>query len=306
LIELQSIWNIRDNLKASASLLISLLWSLTGLSNLFLGSAFFLPVSWVLIGVGIHGMITLMHECTHWKLFKNKITNEIVGYIIGIIILTSYARKKELDALHHSEYGNSKDPFKPRPFDKKISKIYFFIKYTRDDLGLLGNARFVNYWLIFSVQIISLLVHTVFVLYFACYIDYVLYFIVPRFFVSFVLQRFRLVCEHGGMLNTGDVMLTARTIIAPKIISFALFPHNSNFHLEHHLFSNVPHYNLKKLNEYYFFELKNHGAHITSFHLVLHQIFDYADSKCSNCDSVCPLKKPLLTAASISNKLKSS
>ena len=43
-------------------------------------------------------------------------------------------------------------------------------------------------------------------------------------------------------------LTAARTNIAPAWLEWLIFPHQVNYHIEHHLYASVPHYNLPRLH----------------------------------------------------------
>jgi fatty acid desaturase len=73
--------------------------------------------------------------------------------------------------------------------------------------------------------------------------------IVPLLTVYQVILRIRGVLEHAAVPDAHDGLRNARTIIATNpILRFMLNPHHVAYHLEHHLFPAVPHYNLPGLH----------------------------------------------------------
>ena len=67
------------------------------------------------------------------------------------------------------------------------------------------------------------------------------------------ILRLRAIAEHGGVTDLSSPLTAARcnrTFGSPgNLIGRALcFPHHVNYHLEHHLYPGVPHYNLPGLH----------------------------------------------------------
>ena len=46
--------------------------------------------------------------------------------------------------------------------------------------------------------------------------------------------------------ETGDVWRDARTNLGPGWLMWLIFPHHVHYHLEHHLYPSLPHYNLPR------------------------------------------------------------
>jgi fatty acid desaturase len=61
--------------------------------------------------------------------------------------------------------------------------------------------------------------------------------------------------------------------VAPGWVEWLIFPHQVNYHIEHHLYASVPHYNLPALHR----ELQRNsvldGAEVISFRETLGKIF---------------------------------
>ncbi len=75
---------------------------------------------------------------------------------------------------------------------------------------------------------------------------FLLLWIVPIFTSFSLFMILRQVVQHGnggrGFLNN------TRTFLVHPLISFSVFPLGQDYHLPHHMYSTVPHYNLKKLH----------------------------------------------------------
>jgi len=57
--------------------------------------------------------------------------------------------------------------------------------------------------------------------------------------------------SSGGYERARSTPLTAaRTNVAPAWLEWLIFPHQVNYHIEHHLYASVPHYNLPALRDW--------------------------------------------------------
>jgi len=74
-------------------------------------------------------------------------------------------------------------------------------------------------------------------------------YIVSGFTLLNLINRLRATAEHLGVPGTHELNST-RTVIPHPIERFFIAPHGVNFHLEHHLFPSVPGYNLSKLHRH--------------------------------------------------------
>ncbi len=51
-------------------------------------------------------LFVLQHDCGHGALFKSKATNDIVGFVLSILVLTPYSSWRRHHALHHASAGD--------------------------------------------------------------------------------------------------------------------------------------------------------------------------------------------------------
>lgn len=63
-----------------------------------------------------------------------------------------------------------------------------------------------------------------------------------------VVLRIRNIAEHAMIPDPSDELKQTRTTLAPFWVRFFMAPHHVNYHLEHHLYIYVPHYNLPKMH----------------------------------------------------------
>ncbi len=77
---------------------------------------------------------------------------------------------------------------------------------------------------------------------------YVVLWIVPLATVLQVIFRLRAICEHGALTDHSSPLTAARTNLPNWWQRYLLFPHHVNYHIEHHLYPAVPHYNLPRLH----------------------------------------------------------
>ena len=87
------------------------------------------------------------------------------------------------------------------------------------------------------------------------------------------ILRLRAIAEHGATTDFSSPLTAARTNLAPAWLRWLIFPHNVNYHVEHHLYASVPQYKLPRLHA----ELKGQGvlegAEVIPFRLTLAKIF---------------------------------
>ena len=86
-------------------------------------------------------------------------------------------------------------------------------------------------------------------------VEYLLLWIVPALTVLQPILRLRAICEHGAVSDFSSALTAARTNIGPGWAMWLLFPHHVNYHLEHHVYPAIPHYNLPACHR----EMAAHG-----------------------------------------------
>jgi fatty acid desaturase len=78
------------------------------------------------------------------------------------------------------------------------------------------------------------------------WLEYLLLWALPLVTVFQALLRIRAVLEHGAPAGYATAKEAARTTLCPWWLAWFLFPHSVNYHIEHHLYPAIPHYNLAR------------------------------------------------------------
>jgi fatty acid desaturase len=97
--------------------------------------------------------------------------------------------------------------------------------------------------------------------------------VLPLVTVVQAILRLRAIAEHGATTDFSSPLTAARTNTGPAWLEWLIFPHHVNYHIEHHLYASVPHYNLRRLNQ----EMARRGmldrAEVVPFRVTLAKIF---------------------------------
>jgi hypothetical protein len=83
----------------------------------------------------------------------------------------------------------------------------------------------------------------------------------------------RAIAEHGATTDFSSPLTAARTNIGPAWLEWLIFPHQVNYHIEHHLYASVPHYNLPALHREMAARGVLEGAELVPFRATLTKIF---------------------------------
>ena len=225
-------------------------------------------LSVIVIGSRQFALAVLAHDGAHNLLFSNEKINDFVSQWLCAFPLFSDNRPyRPYHLAHHrfTESENDPDLSLSAPFP--ITKASFRRKVIRDLTGQTGFKRYsIALKSIFSSEadnfagrikkisdkisgfFISNLVIFSLIAIFSHWSIYFLLWWIPAFTYYSLIVRIRNIAEHS--VTPGDTNLNnTRTTKASLLTRYLLVPHHVNFHLEHHLFTNCPWYNLPKVHE---------------------------------------------------------
>lgn len=238
-------------------------------------------VSLILLGGRQLALAILTHEAVHRSLFASRTINEWVGrwlcaYPMGINIEGYRAEHLE----HHKKTGSTEDPDRglitpypvsPRSMLRKcgrdlfgitaLKRVYFislmgmgFLTYTLStntkkinqrgrSIVDIGRTAIRN---LYGTVVTNILL---FALLFALNAPLLYLLWVGAYFSTFSLfLRIRSIAEHAGTPDPARALLNTRTTHASWIARLTVAPHRVNYHLEHHLFMQVPYFQLPALH----------------------------------------------------------
>ncbi len=248
-----------------------------------------------------HALFILAHEAAHYRLHENRTANDFLGRTIGMLGGVSMCSYRVIHRLHHNYLYKPQDPDIALHGGYPRGKKYLLKKLLKD---LSGQTALKNYAYFFGSPAINLDTNVAqrplddtssalrqaalhdrwFVVAFHVLMPIVMialgwgwyYFflwVIPLLTLLQAILRLRAICEHGAVTDFSSPLTAARTNIANAWQRFFIFPHHVNYHLAHHLYPAVPHYNLPKLHA----ALEQHGilvnAEVRSFAQTLSRIF---------------------------------
>lgn len=220
----------------------------------------------LIIGGRMHGFATLIHEFAHYRFIANKTRSDWIGDLfLAWSLGASVDAYRRNHAAHHRYTNTLQDP----DWAIKLGTKHF----TFPQKWSYALANVVGYLLAFNsirdmksaltrlnkdqdqvprAYKIARLSFCIFALLLiiasGTWRGFLLYWIVP-FFTSFPLfLYFRSVSEHFGSMDYDHELGSTRTVY-PYLWERAFFaPHNTFYHLDHHLYPSVPFYNLPQLH----------------------------------------------------------
>ncbi|MGL4576046.1 MAG: fatty acid desaturase family protein [Burkholderiaceae bacterium] len=238
----------------------------------------------IVIGVSQHAMFVLAHESAHYRLFETRWLNDLIGRFCGVTGGISMCTYRITHRLHHNHLYGPEDPDTAIHGGYPRGKAYLWKKLAQDLVGwnawktfayffgapalntatnqsirplddtspTLRRAAQIDRWLVVAFHIAAPVVAW---LLFDGYglLMYLLLWVVPLVTVLQPVLRLRAIAEHGAVTDLSSPLTAARTnqLTGPfgLLVRAVFFPHHVNYHLEHHLYPAVPHYNLPKVHD---------------------------------------------------------
>ncbi|MDQ0858856.1 fatty acid desaturase family protein [Bacillus sp. V2I10] len=245
---------------------IGLDWFIISLAivlNYFIPTVWMYLISLVIIGSRMRGLDIMMHESSHRMLFKNRKLNKWVAcFFAAYPIMISHKAYCKSHMSHHKYLWSEVDPDKQRyqivGLDKPPeNRMKFFIHhclkplllvhvpnyligmikvtaYAKDEPRLDQVIRTV-YW---GVIIINSII-------FGFWQELILFWFVPFLTTFQVLKYWAEMAEHAGLESEQEIF-ASRNSFGNWFERSLIHPHRNSYHLVHHLFPAVPHYNIKK------------------------------------------------------------
>jgi fatty acid desaturase len=240
-------------------------------------SYWFYPLAFVIAGTRFHGLEAMMHEAAHYRLHPNKKANELVGELsLWPMGLSLFLYRKVRHFSHHKNFGTMGDAHMsmdykkhstrfdiPTPLPKLLTNcLLVAVKFPAEvwvgqiyaiskllprlskNLGRLWVGFQVFTWLsivagsiIFNLKIALI---------------YLLFFVLPLMWIAVFSRYLRLLTEHFGIPVSPKTLIPGsetRTVLVAWPMRVLFWPHNINYHIEHHWYPSVPFYNLPALHK---------------------------------------------------------
>jgi fatty acid desaturase len=262
----------------------------------------FILVSVVVIGTRQHALFVIAHDAAHYLLYERRWLNDAVGRACATVQGLSMCTYRVIHRLHHNHLYGALDPDTALHGGYPRGRGYLIRKLLKDLSGLtawktyayfLGGApalntatnvalrplddtseklraearRDRNAVIAFHLAALTAFAWSGFLL------EYLVLWILPLVTVVQAILRLRAIAEHGAPGDLASPLTAARTNTGPAWLEWLIFPHHVNYHIEHHLYASVPHYNLKRLNREMAQRGLLEGAEQLPFNLTLKKVF---------------------------------
>jgi fatty acid desaturase len=254
------------------------------------------------IGTRQHALFVLAHDAAHYLLYERRWLNDLVGRACAGAAGLSMCTYRIIHRLHHNNLYGALDPDTALHGGYPRGKAYLARKLLKDLGGFtawktyayfLGGMPAENAQTQVALRPLAdtsprlraearadrNLVMAFHLLAFVLaawngyLLQYLVLWILPLVTVVQALLRLRAVAEHGAPGDVSSPLTAARTNLGPAWLTWLLFPHHVNYHIEHHVYASVPHYNLPELHR----EMERHGvlrgAEVIPFRATLGKIF---------------------------------
>ena len=232
----------------------------------------FVVIAIIIIGTRQHALIVLAHDATHYRLFKPRWLNDLIGRMCGMVSGVSMCSYRVIHRLHHNHLYQDQDPDIPLHGGYPRGRTYLAKKLLRDLCGFTAWKTYAYFFGAPSINTTSNqssrplddtssrlrqsarhdrylvagfhLTALTAALAIGHGLEYLLLWVLPLATIVPALLRLRAVCEHGAVIDFTSPLSAARTNLSPIWLQWLLFPHHVNYHLEHHIYPAIPHYNL--------------------------------------------------------------
>ena len=261
-----------------------------------------LLLSILVIGTRQQALFVIAHDAAHYLLYDNRLLNDAVGRTCAMLGGLSMCTYRVIHRMHHNNLYGELDPDTALHGGYPRGRVYLIRKLLKDLSGLtawktyayflyaapgLNTATKVairplddtseklkreartdrNMVIAFHIAMLAVMAGSGYL------VQYLVLWVLPPLTVMQPILRLRAIAEHGATTDFSSPLTAARTNVAPAWLEWLIFPHQVNYHIEHHLYASVPHYNLPTLHR----EMTTRGllenAEVVPFRVTLGKIF---------------------------------
>lgn len=202
-----------------------------------------IPLVVMVVGNRQLGLNILMHDAAHALLHENRKVNDFIAYWFCAPELFIY---RPYHLQHHRYVQQSEDPdlvlSKPFPITRKS----LWRKIFRDLTGQTFFKQYNKTRMFYICNGLGLLAFSLAGLWWA----WVLMWLLPMMTWLPLVSRLRNIAEHALIVENGaDPLKHARTTYANWLERAFVAPYWVNYHCEHHMFTQIPCWNLPKAHQ---------------------------------------------------------
>ena len=231
---------------------------------IFFPNPFTFFISMLVIAAKQFQMVVFMHDGAHGLIFKNRKLNDLASqWLCAFPVMSDTLPYRKVHSQHHKYTDTEKDPDLGLTNAFPTSWQSLARKFLRDLTGIAGIRRYsavlISAWgkenmffkslkrILFKLKgflLTNSLLFAVLLSFDQGWLYLLLWWLPMLTFFS-LFYRIRSITEHSGLKGDDDFSFT-RTTLVPWYLRYFLAPLNVNYHIEHHLFTFCPWYNLPK------------------------------------------------------------
>jgi fatty acid desaturase len=279
--QIEKLKNLRTPSNAKSIISISIDWSLIICAFLLLNySIQLLPITLLIVGSRQRAISNLTHDASHVNLFTNIVINDFISNIFCALPMYETVSKyreshikhhrflgdveRDPDSRSHLNYGyDDRCPWKGSPAKNYMKIILNPRGIFSSFFGSLFRLHPKDYiyltcwWMGFAMLLSNLFsIQITFIVFGTWHLSKLTTYHLIRIFAEFL--------DHTGLENS-DVISFTRNLPHRGFYRFIFHPNCDTYHIVHHLYPRIPHYNHSKADQ------------------ILMSRFDYAQSH--HCDS---------------------
>jgi fatty acid desaturase len=218
----------------------------------------------VIIGARQHALLILMHEGTHYRLFRNRALNDwVTEILLSWPLLVSMRSYRRNHFAHHRYLNSERDPDWVRKIDnptwlfpKRWTELIQLLAGEISGFGAVYNIRLAFMLASTDTDVARAYKRTRLVFYVTVTVAiiwlgggkiFLLYWLLPFLTWLMLVLRVRSIAEHFAIAGGRGIYSEVRTTRAGILGRLFIAPLNINLHTEHHVFPSVPFYRLPKL-----------------------------------------------------------
>ncbi len=253
-------------------------------------AAWTIGIALIILGGRHLALAILMHDCSHYSLFKTRWLNDFAGkWFCGSPTWLDLRRYREHHTRHHLLAGTEADPDRDLVVAYPTSRASLIRKFARDLTGASGIRRlyglalmdlgFIKFTVSSTVTPIDQTGRTardfvaiavrnlhgvaitngaLFAILYAVGRPWLYLLWIVSYLTTFsLILRIRSIAEHACTHLDPDPRRNTRTTYASPLARITVAPHRVNYHLEHHLLMTVPYFRLPELHRL----LRERGAY---------------------------------------------
>ncbi|WP_372367609.1 fatty acid desaturase [Candidatus Uabimicrobium sp. HlEnr_7] len=222
---------------------------------------------YIIAGASLHGISLFTHEGVHGVLSRNRLWNHTLSALCAMPVLQNFAAYRVLHLKHHRHLGLEGDP---DHYDNYTNWTWlvFAMHWGRLILGypayitaipILGfqQGNIKDRFCIFAeLMVMSAIIWAICISPLSWTLLLHMW-LIPMIIIN-TMVNIRGMSQHTLLEHESDTIKGTRTILTNPVTTF--FMCNENYHLEHHLYPNVPWYNLPAMHRELKDDLTEKGA----------------------------------------------